>query len=72
MGSDHSRASTRRTSPARLVALAVALALGLARAGEAAGQPTSITVEPGAVILPTGARTQLGFQFGPVDGVMGS
>ena len=31
----------------------------------------AITVAPGVVVLPLGARTQLGFQFGPVDGVMG-
>ena len=50
------------------LALVVAVVLSLAGTAVAA---TSIAVEPPVVILPVGARTQLGFQFGPVDGVMG-
>lgn len=53
----------------RALALALAVVLGLA--GRAAAT-TGITVGPPTVILAAGApRNQLGFQFGPVDGVMG-
>jgi hypothetical protein len=54
-----------------VLALAVAVVLGVARNPEPASATTNITVGPGVVVLPLGARTQLGFQFGPVDGVMG-
>src|SRR5262245_8847834 len=54
--------------------LAMAIVLGIAGNAE----PTSssppdvaIAVSPGVVVLPLGARSQLGFKFGPVDGVMG-
>jgi len=53
-----------------LLGLAAAAALGIAGSAEAAAG-TNITIEPAVVVLPLGARTQLGFQFGPVDGVMG-
>src|SRR2546427_10963510 len=53
-----------------VLALAVAVVLGIAGV-EPASATTNITVGPGVVVLPLGARTQLGFQFGPVDGVMG-
>lgn len=56
---------------AGLLGLAVAVVLGIAGNAKPASAATSITVEPGVVVLPLGARTQLGFRFGPVDGVMG-
>jgi hypothetical protein len=54
-----------------VLVLAVAVVLGIAASSECAWATTSITIEPGVVVLPLGGRTQLGFQFGPVDGVMG-
>jgi hypothetical protein len=54
-----------------VLGLAAAALLGIAGNAEAAAVPTNITIEPAVVVLPLGARTQLGFQFGPVDGVMG-
>src|SRR5882724_8548220 len=51
--------------------LAVAVVLGIAGSTEPASAATSITVAPGVVVLPLGARGPLGFRFGPVDGVMG-
>src|SRR5262245_22256274 len=56
---------------ARALALAAAVMLVAAARGEPAAVPTTITIDPAVVVLPVGARTQLGFQFGPVDGVMG-
>jgi len=56
-----------------VLGLAVAVMLGIAGnpAPVRATANVAITVAPGVVVLPLGARTQLGFQFGPVDGVMG-
>ena len=54
-----------------VLGLAAAVMFGIAGNSEAAAVPTNITIEPAVVVLPLGARTQLGFQFGPVDGVMG-
>ena len=56
-----------------VLGLAVAVVLGIAGNAEPASAPpnVTITVRPGVVVLPLGAREQLGFQFGPVDGVMG-
>ena len=54
-----------------MLGLAAAVMFGIAGNSEAAAVPTTIAVEPAVVVLPLGARTQLGFQFGPVDGVMG-
>jgi hypothetical protein len=56
---------------AGVLGLVVAVVLGIAGNAEPASAATSITVDPGVVVLPLGARTQLGFKFGPVDGVMG-
>ena len=54
-----------------MLGLAAAVMLGIAGNSGAAGVPTDIVIEPAVVVLPLGARTKLGFQFGPVDGVMG-
>jgi hypothetical protein len=56
-----------------LLALTVATMLGVAESAAPAAVPTNvtITVGPGVVVLPLGARGPLGFKFGPVDGVMG-
>ena len=56
----------------RVGVLGLALALGVVPDAEPQGSPTPITIGPEIVILPQGARTALGFQFGPVDGVMGA
>jgi len=64
---------TRNGQHTRVLGLAVAVMLGIAGnpAPVRATANVAITVAPGVVVLPLGARTQLGFQFGPVDGVMG-
>jgi len=51
----------------------MAIVLGIAGSGEPASAPpeVTITVAPGVIVLPVGARGPLGFKFGPVDGVMG-
>ncbi len=57
-----------------MLGLAVAVVLGIAGNAEPASAPppnVTITVAPGVVVLPLGARGPLGFKFGPVDGVMG-
>ena len=59
------------TSSRCVLRLTAAVMLSIAGNSEAAAVPTNITIEPAVVVLPLGARTQLGFQFGPVDGVMG-
>jgi hypothetical protein len=51
-----------------MLGVAVIVLLAVSGAGEAA---TTVTIGPGTVVLPLGARQQIGFQFGPVDGVMG-
>lgn len=54
-----------------MLGLAAAVVLCVTGNTEAAAVPTNITIEPAVIVLPLGARTQIGFQFGPVDGVMG-
>ncbi|PYN94571.1 MAG: hypothetical protein DMD91_27550, partial [Candidatus Rokuibacteriota bacterium] len=49
----------------------VAIVLGVVGNAEPVSAATGITVGPGVVVLPLGARGPLGFKFGPVDGVMG-
>ena len=55
----------------RVSVLGLALVLGLTANAAPQGPPTPVTIGPEVVVLPQGARTGLGFQFGPVDGVMG-
>src|SRR5262249_51212695 len=58
---------------ARVLGLAVAVGLGILGNAEraSAASNVTITVAPGVVVLPLGERSKLGFEFGPVDGVMG-
>src|SRR5262245_37750280 len=54
------------------VVLATAVVLTVIDSATAQSPPTPITTGPEVVILATGSpRNALGFQFGPVDGVMG-
>jgi len=56
----------------RLATVVLAIVLTVIDSAVAQSPPTPITIGPEVVILATGSpRNALGFQFGPVDGVMG-
>jgi hypothetical protein len=48
-----------------VLGLAAAVVLCVTGNTEAAAVPTNITIEPAVIVLPLGARTQIGFQFAP-------